>query len=88
MAIRRQRLRHRIHAHPGTQAAVQGSYHPAGTAETPMSMPVATVIVSAAQGQYVTLGSMEFTPLFTTDGAVIPAVAPGRWGQLVAAGRT
>ncbi len=88
MAIRTQRLRHRIHGHSGTQAAVQGSYHPAGTAATPMSMPVSVVIVSAAQGQYVTLGSMEYSPLFTTDGAVIPAVAPGRWGQLAAAGRT
>jgi hypothetical protein len=69
------------------QAAVTAGYHPVGTAATPMLMPVSTVVVSAAQGQYVTLGSMEYSPLFTTDGAVIPAVAPGRWGQLAAAGR-
>lgn len=70
------------------QAAVAAGYHPVGTAETPMLMPISTVVVSAAQGQYVTLGSMEYSPLFTTDGAMVPAIAPGRWGQLVAAGRT
>lgn len=90
MAVRRQRLRHRIAAmgSPQQQAAVASGYHPAGTDQTPMVMPIAAVIVSAAQGQYVTLGSMEYSPLFTTDGAVIPAVGPGRWGQLAAAGRT
>lgn len=90
MAIRKQRLRHRVAA-MGTmqqQAQVAAGYHPVGTAETPMVMPVAAVVVSAAQGQYVTLGSMEYSPLFTADGAVIPAVAPGRWAQLAAAGRT
>lgn len=90
MAIRKQRLSHRIAAagSKSQRAAVAAGYHPAGTAETPMLMPIAAVVVSAAQGQYVTLGSMEYSPLFTTDGAVIPAVAPGRWGQLAAAGRT
>jgi len=87
MAIRKQRLRHRIAAMGSQPAAVAASYHPAGTSQTPMVMPISAVVVSAARGQYVTLGSMEFSPLFTADGAVIPAVAPGRWGQLAAAGR-
>jgi hypothetical protein len=87
MAIRKQRLRHRIAAMGGQQAAVAAASHPAGTAATPMVMPLSVVVVSAAQGQYVTLGSMEYTPLFAPDGAMIPATGPGRWGQLAAAGR-
>ena len=91
MAIRKQQLRHRI-AKVGTNtSAAMGAYHP-GIADmnpsTPVDMPVAVVLVSAARdGQYVTLGSMDVDPLWATDGAMYPAVAPGTWGQLRAAGR-
>jgi len=88
MAIRRQRLRHRILAMGSTSPELA-----AVTPATPMVMPLARVVVGAAQsgagsyGGYVTLGSAEYLPLFTTDGAVVPATGPGTWGQLAAAGR-
>lgn len=79
------------YARMGTNlAAAMGTYHPGGTAETPMVMPVQLVTVTAGAGTpgpFVTLGSAEFNPLWTTDGALIPSVAPGRWAQLHAAGR-
>jgi hypothetical protein len=93
MAIHRKQLHHRIKAHPVASptphmTSAMGAYHPAGTAETPMVMPYRRVVVGAApDGQYVTLGAQEYAPLWTTDGALIPALAPGTWGQLAAAGR-
>jgi hypothetical protein len=62
--------------------AAMGSYHPATTKDTPMVMPLALVTVTD-QGLMVE----HMTPLITTDGAMIPATAPGAWGQLHAAGR-
>jgi hypothetical protein len=88
MAIRRRQLKQRITALGSNQGAAAAAYHPAGTSATPMVMPIAGVVVGAAPGgQYVTLGSMEFDPMWTPDGALIPSVAPGRWGQLRAAGQ-
>lgn len=88
MAIRRQQLFHRIAGVGRNQKVAAAAYHPAGTSATPMVMPVSAVIVNAAPGgQYVTLGAMEYSPLWTADGAMVPSVAPGRWGQLKAAGQ-
>lgn len=53
----------------------------------PQTMPMQAVIVGPAVGDYVTLGAQQLHPLITADGAAIPATAPGRWGQVVAAGR-
>jgi len=51
-------------------------------------MPLQAVVVGPTTGtDYVTLGMQEMTPIFTTDGAAIPATAPGRWQQVKAAGR-
>jgi hypothetical protein len=52
-----------------------------------MVMPLAAVVIGPVQGEYVTLGAQDLTPIFTPDGAAIPATAPGRWVQLRAAGR-
>lgn len=85
------RIRRRVtsgqNATPGTAAG----YKPVGgsTASPPsvMVMPVARVIVRPAASPYVTVGMEDLTPIWTTDGAAVPASAPGRWGQLRAAGR-
>lgn len=70
------------------QAVAMGQYHPAGTAATPMVMPLAQVTVTAAPaGQYQTVAYQDLTPIWTADGAAIPATTPGNWGQLAAAGR-
>src|ERR1700748_2902339 len=53
----------------------------------PMVMPMPAVIIGPVTGQYVSVGAVEMVPIFTADGAAIPATAPGRWAQLRAAGR-
>ena len=60
----------------------QAAYHPYGTGATPMTMPLARVMITAGGMTYENL-----QPLYTTDGAAVPATAPGSWGQLYAAGR-
>ncbi|HTX65624.1 MAG TPA: hypothetical protein VMD31_07615 [Opitutaceae bacterium] len=52
-----------------------------------MVMPLQQVIVYPAASPYVTLGMEDLAPIWTTDGAAVPATARGRWGQLRAAGR-
>jgi hypothetical protein len=61
-----------------------------GSAASPpavMVMPLQRVIIQATSSQYVTAGMEDLTPIFTADGAAVPATAPGRWAQLRAAGR-
>lgn len=53
----------------------------------PMVMPMQAVTVGPTSSQYVTLGAQDLVPLITADGAPVPATAPGRWGQVRAAGR-
>jgi hypothetical protein len=77
------KLHRRIQAVGGNQAAAMGSYHPHGTADTPMVMPIHRVIMTAADGG----GVERLAPLITANGAMIPASAPGVWGQVHAAGR-
>lgn len=60
----------------------QAGYHPYGTGATPMTMPLARVMIHEAGMTYETL-----QPIYTTDGAAVPATAAGSWGQLYAAGR-
>lgn len=88
MAIRTHRLIHRVKGMGSNGAQATAGYHPAGTSETPMTMPVARVLVYPASSPgYATIAYHEMTPIWTANGAAIPAVAPGRWGQLAAAGR-
>lgn len=58
-----------------------------GAASPPsvMVMPLARVVTQETSSQYVTLGMEDLAPVWTTDGAAVPASAPGRWGQLAAA---
>ncbi len=60
----------------------QAEYHPYGTGQTPMTMPLSRVMITQQGMTYETL-----QPIFTTDGAAVPATAAGSWGQLYAAGR-
>ena len=66
-------------------AVTGGQASPGGT---PMVMPMSQVLVYPQPGgDYMTLAYRGLRPVFTADGAAIPASAPGRWGQLAAAGR-
>lgn len=89
MAIRRQKLRHRVAAVGGNQARAENQ-HPqlAGSGGVPMVMPLAAVLVAAPPGgQYATIGYESLTPIWGPMGEPVPASSPGHWGQLVAAGR-
>lgn len=70
------------------QAASGGMTGGAASPPAVGTMPLAQVIVYPEPGgQYSTLGYRGMVPLFTADGAAIPASTSGNWGQLVAAGR-
>lgn len=75
-------LRHRIAAAGTVSQQAMGDYHPWGTDDTPQTMPI-TVVTMTADGASV----QRLTPLITANGAIIPAQAPGHWGQVHAAGR-
>ena len=92
------RLRHRVAKSGGNHKQAMASYTPAqtsgavtGSAASPTGadvMPQAAVTVYPEPGgQYSTIGYQGLVPLFTADGAAIPATSPGRWAQLMMAGR-
>jgi hypothetical protein len=67
---------------PGAVPITGGAASPGGT---PMAMPLARVVVGPTTSQYVTVGMEDLTPIWTADGAGIPASASGSWGQVTAA---
>lgn len=67
---------------PSAQARVNEDYHPAGTGDTPMMMPMHRVQIGSTGLAY-----DELTPLVMPDGRMVPATAPHTWFQLYAAGR-
>jgi hypothetical protein len=71
------RLHRRIAGQAVAARAAAAEYHPHGTADTPMSMPLTRV-------QFGGGGAMveQMTGLVTANGAVIPATVPGRFGQV------
>ena len=75
------RLRRRIVGQAGNARAAAGEYHPAGTEDTPMVMPMVHV-------QFGGGGAMvqQLHGIVTPNGAVIPAIAPGRFGHVPIAG--
>jgi hypothetical protein len=92
------RLRKRVKAVGSNHQRAMADYTPvpvaaqaSGSAASPPAagtMPLAQVVVYPEPGgQYSTIGYMGLVPLYTTDGAVVPATGPGRWAQLVTAGR-
>jgi hypothetical protein len=50
-------------------------------------MPLARVITTVPSGQYMTVAYQGLQPIWTADGAAVPARPAGRWAQLIAAGR-
>jgi hypothetical protein len=75
---------------------VEGSTPVTGSAASPGGapgvMPLASVTVYPQPGgQYSTIAYQGLAPIFTSGslggGAAVPATSPGRWAQLVSAGR-
>jgi hypothetical protein len=91
------RLKHRVARVQGSHKRAMNSYTPVSTGAqvtggnaSPTSadvMPLAQVSVYPAPGGYATIAYRGLAPIFTADGAAVPATAPGRWAQLFAAGR-
>lgn len=75
------RLHRRITGQATAARAASGEYHPHGTADTPMIMPMTRV-------QFYGGGVMvqQMLPLITANGAPVPATAPGTFGQVRIAG--
>jgi hypothetical protein len=67
----------------GTPGLTGGSASPSGI-ET---MPEALITLYPEPGGYATVGYQGLEPVFTADGAAIPATNPGQWDQWRAAGR-
>ena len=71
------RLRSRIAGQAGAARAAAADYHPYGTPDTPMTMPMTLVQFGGGGAQV-----QQMTGLVTANGAVVPATAPGRFGQV------
>lgn len=72
------RLRNRIHGQAGAARAAAAEYHPHGTPDTPMTMPMTRVFFGGGGADV-----EQMIPLVTASGAAVPATAPGRYGQVV-----
>ena len=87
MAIKRRQLAHRVADVGNNTTGAMAGYHPAGGPGTVQVMPLQHVQIVPMNPGYSTVAYQDITPIWTADGAAIPATAPGTWGQLVAAGR-
>lgn len=77
-------LHHRIAYQHGSNQAAMGAYHPWGTSDTPMVMPIVRIQVRPGG-----VAVEDMVPIYgagPTRGP-IPATAPHTWFQLYAAGR-
>jgi hypothetical protein len=77
------KLTRRITSMGSNQARAMGAYHPAGTAATPMVMPLAQITFLPNQ-PYPWTGTAvyeELTPVWAPDGALLAARQPGWWGR-------
>ena len=86
------RLQRRVRSIGATQKAARSGYSQVsgGQASPPAVgvMPLAQVSVYPHPGgTYVTLAYQGLAPIYTADGAAVPATAPGRYAQLYASGR-
>jgi hypothetical protein len=71
------RLHKRISGQAGAARAAAGEHHPYGTQDTPMTMPMTHVLFNGGGADV-----QQMTGIVTPNGAVIPATAPGRFGQV------
>lgn len=67
-----------------TAVSVSGS---AASPAAPDVMPLAQVLLYPEPREYATVAYRGLHPVYTADGAAVPATSPGRWAQLAAAGR-
>lgn len=96
------RLHHRVRNVGGNHQRAMAAYTPvpspgaaqvSGSAASPPAvdvMPLAQVTVYPAPGgEYATIAYQGLAPIYTSgpNRRPIPATSPGRWGQLVSAGR-
>ena len=83
MSGKRSLLQQRLVTPAGTEAA---SWHPYGTAATPMVMQLAEVSYNGGHGLY---DELYPSPPATGDPNAVPlaTVAPGSWGKVGVAGR-
>jgi len=73
---------------PVQGTAAQTSGGAASPSGAPGVMPLAQVTVYPEPGgEYSTIAYQDLAPVYTADGAAVPATSPGRWAQLVSAGR-
>lgn len=75
------RLRARITGQAGNARAAAAGFHPYGTADTPMTMPLVHVQFHGGSAFV-----QQMAGIGMTDGAVVPAVPPGRFGHTAMAG--
>lgn len=90
----KRRVRNMGHAHrqaPASFVPVAPGMTVSGSAASPSAtsvMPLARVLVYPHPGDgYSTIAYQGLAPIYTATGEAVPASAPGRWGQLVSAGR-
>lgn len=76
------RLQHRIRRQAGHQAAAQAEYHPWGTPDTPMVMPMFRMDITPIGATF-----EEAHVIIAADGAPIPGVSNHAWGTVRPAGR-
>jgi hypothetical protein len=86
------RLHRRITSHGSVQRrAAEGYSQVSGGMASPAApgvMPLAQVLVHPHPGgTYSTLAYRGLSPVYAAGGEAVPATSPGRWAQLVAAGR-
>lgn len=76
------RLHQRITGQAGNHAAAMATYHPWGTADTPMVMPM-------TRTTYTPIGAMfeEMHVIIAANGAPIAGASDHAWGTVVSAGR-
>ena len=75
-------LHRRIAGQAGNQAAAQGSYHPWGTADTPMVMPVNRIEITPIGATF-----EEMHVIIAANGAPIAGASDHAWGTVLPAGR-
>lgn len=78
-------LHNRIASQHASNERAMGTFHPAGTADTPMVMPLVQIEIRPGG-----VAVQDVSPIYVGGGpghAPIPATAPHRWFQLYAAGR-
>jgi hypothetical protein len=77
-------LHNRMAGQSRNMAAAMGTYHPAGTPDTPMVMPMDLITVHP----HGVISYQPYTPVYMgSAGTPVPAIPEGVWGQVMPAGQ-